>query len=190
MMTDLPGAPLRDADYESLVQSWIDREFADKALLRRVASIEGGEIVGQRDGRDYSGLIFPNIWPGEGHVREYRLRRDSPEIRYDSKGVAKPDRKYLSPPGAPNMLYFAPGTPATWLEDTDLPIVITEGEKKTIALLRLAWFEISDASERARFLPIGLAGVWSWQGRIGKEEGPNGQRVDVKGAIPDLARVW
>ena len=189
MMTNLRGTPLRDSDYEGLLQSWIDRESADKALLRRVTSIEGAEIVGQKDGHNYSGVIFPNSWPGEGHVREYRLRRDSPDIRYDNKGIAKPDRKYLSPPGAPNMLYFVPDTPAAWLDDPDLPIVITEGEKKTIALARLAWFEASDASERPHFLPIGLAGVWNWQGKIGMVGGPHGQRVNVKGVIPDLGRI-
>ena len=82
-MTNLRGKPLTDSDYENLLQSWIDRESADKALLRRVNSIEGAEIVGQRDGHDYSGVIYLNIWPGEQHVREYRLRRDSPDVRYD-----------------------------------------------------------------------------------------------------------
>jgi len=187
-MPNLRGTPLLKSDLENLLQSWIDRESAEKAFLRRVSSIEGAEIVGQRDGHDYSGLVFPNIWPGELHVREYRLRRDSPDIKYE-KGVAKPDRKYLSPPGAPNMLYFAPGTPCEWLEDPDLPIVFTEGEKKTIALARLAWFEVSDASEGARFLPIGLSGVWNWLGKIAKEIGPNGQPINVKGVISDFARI-
>jgi hypothetical protein len=189
MMTNPHGNPLRESDYEDLQQSWIDREYADKAQLRRVTTAEGAEIVGQRDGHDYSGVIFPNIWPGEDRAREYRLRRDSPDIRYDSKGTPKLDRKYLSPPGSPNMLYFVPDTPATWLEDPDLPIVITEGEKKTIALTRLAWHDVSDASERPRFLAIGLAGVWNWQGKIGTEGGPHGQRVNVKGVIPDLGRI-
>ena len=188
-MTNIRGTPLRESDYESLLQSWIDRESAGKALLRRVTSIEGAEIVGQKDGHDYSGIIFPNIWPGDEYVREYRLRRDSPDIRYDKGMIRKPERKYMGPPGAANLLYFVPGTPAAWLEETDLPMIITEGEKKTIALARLAWYELSDASERVRFLPVGLAGVWNWRGRIGKEGGPNGQRLDVKGTIPDLARI-
>src|SRR5262249_55700375 len=37
--------------------------------------------------------------------------------------------------------------------------------------------------------PIGLAGVWNWRGVIGKAPGPNGERRDVKGPIPDLDRI-
>jgi len=38
-------------------------------------------------------------------------------------------------------------------------------------------------------LPVGLSGVWSWKGAVGKELGPNGKRIDVKGVIPDLDRI-
>ena len=42
--------------------------------------------------------------------------------------------KYLPPPGRGSLLYFVPGTHIEWLSNTELPVVITEGEKKTIAL--------------------------------------------------------
>jgi hypothetical protein len=83
------------------------------------------------------------------------------------------------------MLYFVPGTPVEWLDDAELPIAITEGEKKTVAWFRLA----REKSERPRFLAIGLSGVWSWRGIIGKEPGPDGERLRVKGPIPDLSRI-
>jgi hypothetical protein len=31
-----------------------------------------------------------------------------------------------------------------------------------------------------------VSGVYNWRGTIGKTEGPDGSRMDVKGAIPDL----
>jgi predicted P-loop ATPase len=64
-----------------------------------------------------------------------------------------------------------------------LPVVIAEGEFKTLALWRLAGLRSPD---RPRFLPLGLSGVYNWRGTIGKTVGPDGSRLDVKGAIPDL----
>lgn len=187
-MSELPGTALTDADLEALRQSWIDRENAEKALLRRVNSLEGAELIGQNDGKDYAGIIFPNIWPGESRPREFRLRRDSPEVTYE-KGVRKHHRRYLSPPGRGNLLFFVPGTPAELLDDAEIPIVFTEGEKQGISLWRLAWHGISDASERPRFLPVAVSGVWNWRGTVGKENGPKGERLDVKGVIPDFDRL-
>jgi hypothetical protein len=46
-------------------------------------------------------------------------------------------------------------------------------------------------SEKPRFIPIAIPGVWSWLGKIGKTGGPKGERLDIKGPIPDLERiVW
>src|SRR5690348_15041676 len=130
------GTVLTDADLEALKRSWIDPASAERALLRRVTSIEGAEIVGQKDGHDYAGVVFPNVWPGASHPREFRLRRDSPDVTYE-KGERKYLRKYLGPPGRGNLLYFVPGTSKELLDDPNLPIVITEGEKKCISLWRL-----------------------------------------------------
>ena len=71
------------------------------------------------------------------------------------------------------------------LADPSLPLIITEGEFKTLALWRLANHE----STVPRFLPIGLGGVWNWCGTVGKIEGPDGDRRDVKGVIPALDLV-
>ena len=36
-----------------------------------------------------------------------------------------------------------------------------------------------------------MSGVYNWRGTIGKTVGPDGSRLDVKGAIPDLDwLVW
>jgi predicted P-loop ATPase len=178
----LPGEGLTPADYAALEARWIDRELAHRAGLRRVDSLTGGEIVGRKSG-NYAGIIIPYFRPGADYVREYRLRRDHPDMEYDSTGDLKPRQKYLSPPGRSNMLYLVPGMPEEMLRDISLPLVMTEGEFKTLALWRLANHR---SPAQPRFLPIGLSGVYNWRGTIGKTTGPNGGRLDVKGPIPDL----
>src|SRR5215472_4830909 len=81
------------------------------------------------------------------------------------------------------MLYLAPGAPQDLLRDSSIEILITEGEFKTLALWRLAFH---GAADRPRFLSVGVSGVYNWRGTIGKITGPDGSRLDVKGAIRDL----
>ena len=81
------------------------------------------------------------------------------------------------------MLYLAPGVSQAFLRDASLPIMITEGEFKTLALWRLA---NHGSPGQPRFLPLGVSGVYNWRGTIGKTVEPDGSRLDVKGAIPDL----
>ncbi len=52
------GKPLTEGDYAALAKSWITRELAEEAMLRRVDTHEGREIVGQKGNRDCAGLIF------------------------------------------------------------------------------------------------------------------------------------
>ena len=176
------GSDLTPADHDALEARWIDQEFATRAQLRRVDSLTGGEIVGRRGG-DYAGMLIPYFHPGSHQVRDYRLRRDHPELEYDASGSLKVRQKYLSPPGRSNMLYLPPGVPQSLLRDPALSIVITEGEFKTLALWRAAHH---GSPSRPRFLPLGVSGVYNWRGTVGKTVGPDGSRLDVKGAIPDL----
>lgn len=180
----LKGGSLAPSDFQALAARWIDPETATRQLLGRFQSAEGAELVGRSGSGNYEGVAIPYVWPGQDRVREYRLRRDHPE--YEG---GKPRQKYVSPPGRGGMLYFSVGTDPTWLADTSLPAVIVEGEFKTIALDRLAHHGLGDAAERPRFLPIGIGGVWSWRGVVGKTVDSSGARVDEKGPIPDLARL-
>jgi hypothetical protein len=184
----LPGRPLTDADLAKLAACGIPQELADRARLRRVDSAEGAVIVGRNGAGDYAGVIFPYTSLGEEQVREFRLRRDTPEIEFKD-GKLHERNKYLSPPGRGNMLYLVPGTPGEWLKSSTLPAVVTEGEKKTLCLWALAHYGLGDAAETPRFLPIGLPGVWNWRGTVGKTSGPDGSRRDVKGTISDLDRI-
>ncbi len=68
--------------------------------------------------------------------------------------------------------------------DVKIPIVIVEGEKKALALWRFANHESTP-----RFIPVAIAGVWNWKGKIGKTGGPKGERLDVHGPIADLSRI-
>lgn len=185
----LPGADLTATDLAKLAKSGITPELVREAHLRRVCSNEGGPLVGRNGAADYAGIVFPYFWPGEVSPREYRLRRDRPEYEQQADGSLKERNKYLSPPGKGNLLYLPPRVQPGWLDDGGLPLIVTEGEKKTLALWALAWHGLGDAAEVPRFLPVGLAGVWSWRGTTGKTTGPDGDRRDVKGPIPDLSRI-
>lgn len=177
---------LTDADLNLLSASFINPELAQSAGIFRVNTQEGALIVGRNGNADYSGIVFPYSLPGTPNPREYRLRRDNPDLEQRPDGIIKEKAKYLSPPGRGNLLYFVPMTNPDWLADTSLPICITEGEKKTLALWELSWSGLSDSALMPRFLPIGLPGVWNWRGKVGKAETAKGQRQDVKGVIPDL----
>lgn len=175
------GSDLTSQDFADLEARWIDRGLAVQAGLRRVDSLTGGEIVGRKGG-NHAGIVIPYFHPGSEQVREHRLRRDHPEFEYDSAGNPRPRQKYLSPPGRSNMLYIVPGIAPGLLRDVSIPVVVTEGEFKTLALWRLANY----ASAIPRFVSIGLSGVYNWRGTVGKTVGPDGSRLDVKGVIPDL----
>src|SRR5262249_31842539 len=151
------GTPLEPRDYAALDARWIPRQLAEQAMLRRVSDTDGATIVGKNGSGNYAGLLIPYCLPGTSGARGYRLRRDHPEIEN-----GKPKRKYMAEPGTGNLIYFAPGTDPAWLADVSLPVVITEGEFKTLALWRLAHHALGDAEEKPRFLPVGLSGAWNW----------------------------
>jgi len=175
------GTALTAADLAALEARWIDEALAERARLRRVDSLTGGELVGRKRG-DFGGIAIPYFMPGSTRVRDYRLRRDQPDLERDSTGQLKTKQKYLSPPGRGNMLYIPPGVDIGLLKNLAVPLILTEGEFKTLALWRLAnW-----SSERPRFVPVGISGVFNWRGTVGKANGPTGERLNIKGPITDL----
>jgi hypothetical protein len=178
------GKPLTGDDYAALEKSWITRAIADAAMLRRVEDYEGREIVGQKR-RNCAGILISYYWPGDASAFNHRLRRDNPDWTQGKNGKPKQDRKYLSPPNGGNRIYIPPGVTPEQLADSKIPIALVEGEKKALALWRLANYE----TDRPRFIPIAIAGVWNWRGRVGKTGGPNGERLDVTGPIGDLSRI-
>lgn len=179
------GEPLTENDYAGLLSSWISREVADQAMLRRVNSPAGREVVGHKGSAECAGILIPYYWPGAAQPVNYRIRLDSPPWTAGKDGKPKVDKKYLGAPTSGNRIYVPPGIVLEQLADAKIAIVIVEGEKKALALWRLANYN----SAIPRFLPVAVAGVWSWRGVVGKTSGPNGERLDVKGPIADLSRI-
>jgi predicted P-loop ATPase len=181
VMSDF-GGDLTASDYSKLEARWITPCDAHAAGLRRVDSLTGQQMFARKRG-DLAGMIIPNCWPGEGRVREYRLRLDNPELEYRIDGSIREARKYIQPPQRGNILYIPPGIPPEILTDTSVIAVIAEGEFKALSLERLGH------QGGVCFLPIAIAGVWNWRGTVGKVNGANGDRRDVKGVISDFERI-
>jgi hypothetical protein len=53
--------------------------------------LTGGEVIGRKSG-NYAGIVIPYFRPGELNVREYRLRRDQPDIEYDPGATSNLDK--------------------------------------------------------------------------------------------------
>ena len=178
------GEPLTEDDYAALAKSWITKEIADLAMLRRVdRRVDGRQIVGQKGKRDCAGILIPYYIVGGVISRTATgFAADNPEWTLGKDGKPKQERKYLGAPGSPNRLYFPPGVTPEQLADVTIPVVIVEGEKKALALQRLACHETA----RPRFIPVAIPGVWNWRGTVGKANGPKGERIDLKGPINDL----
>ena len=139
--------------------------------------------MGRRGGGDYAGVVYPYFAPKTHDVVLHRLRLDSPPV--DANG--KVEHKYLTAPGARNHLYIPPSDPAL-LGDAATPVVFTEGEKKALALSRMA-LETGNGSGKPTFLPISIPGVWSFRSTTGIRANSKGERVAEKGVIPDLGHI-
>ncbi|HMF50546.1 MAG TPA: phage/plasmid primase, P4 family [Candidatus Saccharimonadales bacterium] len=71
-----------------------------------------------------------------------------------------------------------------------LKIIITEGEKKCLALESLAWHGRSDAADGPRWLPMAVSGVWSWRGKTGRVQDPSGGGwLRVTGPLPEFDSI-
>jgi len=176
------GEPLSPHDYTALERSYITREVAISARLRRINNEDAKLLVGRHDSEDYSGIVFPYSWPGEQRARAHRLRRDNPPVSL-KKGKPELQAKYLSAPGWSNQLYFHPDTPASILTDTSVPLYFTEGQKKCLAL----WTLFRENKRIAQ--PVALNGVWGMRGKTGIGTNSNGGRQQIKGPIPDFDRI-
>jgi predicted P-loop ATPase len=171
-------------DYVALERSWITRDTAKAAGLYRLSSIEARDLVGRSGGGDFAGIVFPYRLPGETSSVLDRLRLDNPPIE---AGTGKPQHRYLMAPGARNRIYYPPTSPEI-VRDIAVPIVVTEGEKKCLALWR-ASLETTNGSAKPPFLPLALSGVWSWRGTTGIAIAANGERVPQKGVLPDFDSI-
>lgn len=187
---NLPGTPITSDDQRIILDPrWIDGSTAGRAILRRVDSPTGGQLIGRNGAGNYEGIVIGFQWPGEPHVRDWVLRRDHPEYEQKADGTNKPRGKYLYPPGRGNLLFIPPDADPALLADVSVPIWITEGPLKCLALWRAAWHGLGDSAEKPRALPVAINGVWGFRGTVGKDFDADGARVGVKGVISDFARI-
>ena len=88
-------------------------------------------------------LVFP-YFRVDGANGYCRVKPDDPRT-CQGKPV-----KYESPKGRSNQVYLPPGSRCR-LDDGQEMLLITEGEKKALAL------------DQAGFVSVGLVGVWGWK---------------------------
>ncbi len=173
---DGSNGSLSQADLKMFARFLTPPEVLERAHVVRVNDLEARKFgIEFSSAADLAGIIFPYHDPLNGaHRSTARLRRDHPEIEN-----GKPKNKYISAHGDRRHLYFVPGC-AEHVKDTGVPVILVESEKATIALT--AWSERTGR----KILPIGMGGCWGWRGPIGKIDGPNGERLNEKGPLPEL----
>jgi hypothetical protein len=153
-------------------------ELAKSGLTEHTARANG--VYSERDPRAVAGLlgwkrpaaglgaclVFP-YRAADGTVNGYaRLKPANP--RQDRKNAGK-RIKYEAPVGKPNRAYF-PHSTFPVFGDASVPLLITEGEKKSLA------------ADQHGFPCVGLSGVWAWCKKR-KQKGDKWELID------DLARI-
>src|ERR1044072_8503935 len=129
-------------DYEELRGSTITPEMAERLGIFRVDDITGKQYAGKalKFGRDFAGVIFTYISPFTGLETTRRLRRDNPDIVLNSQGEEKEQENYTQHYMDRIHIYYPmlvdPEQYLAWLMDESIPIVSTEGEKKSACLFR------------------------------------------------------
>jgi len=166
--------------------SYINQEWIEKARIYRVDHIEGAELIGRdpnKSNQRCDGIALPYYAPGAERPHVWRLRRDYPDYKIQADGSRKEEGKYLGAAGwGTAAAYFPPETPREWLDDSAIPAVIVEGEKKAIALRRY-YFERDE-----RCLVIALPGVWNFRAKAKIRE--DGFFIGTASyVIPDIASV-
>jgi hypothetical protein len=139
-----------------------------------------------KPGDVWDGILFPYISPGNDAIDDFRLRLDFIyPYHHGESGKMKTSPRYMAARGSVNRFYYPPGTKPEWLQDISLPVIFTEGEKKSLAL-----FELSRRDGKPLWLTIGISGVWNWKGRSDQTglEGA-GEEHAITVPLPDFDNV-
>ena len=140
-----PGRPLHANHLADLRASGLSDETIQAAGLYSETDLARlTRILGWNVPRKLSpSLVFP-YFGIDGANGYCRVKPDDPRV-CQGKPI-----KYESPKGRPNQAYLPPGNRCR-LEDGQEMLLITEGEKKSLAL------------DQAGFVTVGLVGVWGWK---------------------------
>ncbi len=184
--TDRPALdPKHLADLES---SGLNSETIKAAGLysvcggNRISEILGNYLDHKTAGRMGSCLAFPyfdalgvpmEYTNGKGESHPFiRLKPDKPRKDTSEK---KRTRKYESPLGGTSRIYIPSGTRSA-LQDASIPLLITEGEKKTLC------------ADQNGLPCIGLAGVWCFAVKRNDVD-IRGKKIGPRELIPDLDSI-
>ena len=122
-------------------------------------------------------LLLPYCGPDGTLIPVNEFARIKPDVPFTGKtkdGSASKPRKYESPKGSTVRLYFPPRT-CKALTDVFVPLLITEGEKK------------SAKADQEGFACIGLGGVEAWSKK--REKGADGKKLGKRELISDFDAV-
>ena len=137
------------------------RSETDAAKIRAWLNWKAGISAVQKLGPCLCIPFFDRNAEYTGYVR---LKPDRPRIKGDRPV------KYESPKGSMNRLFIPPGTRSV-IDDTAVPLLITEGEKKAAK------------ADQDGFRCIGVTGVWNW---TTKREVEDGHKVGPRELIADM----
>lgn len=178
MASSAPPQTLSESDFKMFARLGIEPLLLTEARVCRVTDAEARGLYGMRFNGDLAGVVFPYLDPVTGNRATARLRRDHPDV--DAAGNR--ENKYLCPTGDNRHLYFPPGA-STLLADATVSVIVVEAEKSAIAITALA------GRHGRKLLAIGVGGCWGWRGKTGIEGGPNGDREETRGPLPDFGFV-
>lgn len=137
-----------------LAASGLSVETIERAGLYSASGPEASALLGYGVG---PGLVFPYEWNGDGQPTYARVKLDH---------AGSDGKRYRSPRGSANRLYIPRCVHLSSLVNVATPLVITEGEKKTLSAVQ------------AGLACVGLAGVWAWRTR--RADGASGPLLDLE----------
>jgi hypothetical protein len=142
-LADLRGSGLND----DTIRSCGFYSTTNRDTIARVLGLSSLTIAGNMG----PCLVLPFRDPADAslYLDYIRLKPDAPRPRADGSGKGK---KYESPRGHASRVYFPPAT-IPILSDPNVPLLITEGEKK------------SAKATQEGFACLGLVGVWGWNAK-------------------------
>jgi hypothetical protein len=166
---DLPVSPEHLSD---LTKSGLTKDTIRDAGLRTVTDpAEISRILNWTNPTTALGACLAFPYPGvDGRPSDYtRLKPIRPRTK-SGKAI-----KYESPRQSKNRAYILPGVERSLASNDKGIILITEGEKKTLAAIQ------------AGYNCIGLVGVYGWQEKRSKDK--FGKPIGDRRLIPDLSRI-